>query len=242
VLSYLIVFFVISLLIFVHEVGHFAVARLLGIRIERFSVGMGRALWSVRRGGTEYRLSLVPFGGYVLPLQDSYFMQSPGGRLLFALGGPAANVALTFALSAAFNVAVAGPSLQTLLLAPLQQTANAMVLVLNALPTMLSGSNDAAGPLGVLTEGGAFIGSSFILALQFGAVMSMNLAIMNLVPIPPLDGGRVVLSLLEMVWARTARIHVALNVVGFFTLLGFLSWMTGQDLRRLIYRLLDLDV
>ena len=60
---------------------------------------------------------------------------------------------------------------------------------------------------------------------------------MNLVPVPPLDGGRIVLTLLELAWARTARLHVPVNVAGFFTLLAFLSWMTGQDLRRLFYRL-----
>ena len=236
-MSYLIVFFVVSFLIFVHELGHYAAARWLGIPVARFSVGIGRALWSVRVGETEYRLSIVPFGGYVLPVQDSYFSRSPRARLLFAIGGPAANIALTFVFSAAFNVIAFGPSFHALLLAPLQQTANALVLVLHALPTMLSGSSDAAGPLGVFSEGGAFVGSSLILALQFGAVMSMNLAVMNLVPVPPLDGGRIVLTLLELAWARTARLHVPVNVAGFFTLLAFLSWMTGQDLRRLLYRL-----
>jgi regulator of sigma E protease len=237
-MSYLIVFFVVSLLIFVHEVGHYVVARMLGIRVARFSVGIGRALCSVRHGETEYRLSLIPFGGYVLPAQDSYFAQTPGARLLFAVGGPAANIALTFVLSATFNVIVFGPSLRALLIAPLLQTGHAMALVANAIPTILTGSQAAAGPLGVVTEGGEFVGSSLILALQFGAVMSMNLAFMNLVPVPPLDGGRIVLSLLELVSTRTAKLHVPLNVAGFFAIVGFLLWTTALDLRRLLYRLL----
>ena len=51
--------------IFVHELGHFAVAKWCGVRVERFSIGFGPVIWSVIRGETEYALSIVPFGGYV---------------------------------------------------------------------------------------------------------------------------------------------------------------------------------
>src|SRR5438477_6109010 len=53
--------------IFVHELGHFLAARRRGVRVERFSIGFGPAIWS-RRGkdGVEYRLSWFPLGGYVL--------------------------------------------------------------------------------------------------------------------------------------------------------------------------------
>ncbi|HEY4301135.1 MAG TPA: RIP metalloprotease RseP [Candidatus Didemnitutus sp.] len=52
--------------IFVHELGHFLAARRRGVKIERFSIGFGPAIWSRRgRDGVEYRLSVLPFGGYV---------------------------------------------------------------------------------------------------------------------------------------------------------------------------------
>lgn len=52
--------------IFVHELGHFLAARARGLRVERFSIGFGPKLFGWMRGGVEYRLSLLPFGGYVL--------------------------------------------------------------------------------------------------------------------------------------------------------------------------------
>jgi regulator of sigma E protease len=52
-------------LIFFHELGHFTVARLLGIGVKKFSLGFGPKLWGVKSGATEYRLSAVPLGGYV---------------------------------------------------------------------------------------------------------------------------------------------------------------------------------
>ncbi len=51
--------------IFFHELGHFAVAKWCNVNVERFSIGFGPILWSVKRGETEYALSLIPFGGYV---------------------------------------------------------------------------------------------------------------------------------------------------------------------------------
>ena len=52
-------------LIFLHELGHYVAARLCGVRVEAFSVGFGKVVWKTQRYGTEWRLSAIPFGGYV---------------------------------------------------------------------------------------------------------------------------------------------------------------------------------
>lgn len=54
-----------GLVIFFHELGHFAVAKWCDVNVERFSIGFGPILWSRKRGETEYALSAIPFGGYV---------------------------------------------------------------------------------------------------------------------------------------------------------------------------------
>ena len=54
-----------GMVIFVHELGHFAVAKWCGVYVERFSIGFGPMLWMRKWGDTEYALSAVPFGGYV---------------------------------------------------------------------------------------------------------------------------------------------------------------------------------
>lgn len=65
VINILAVVFVLGVLITVHEAGHFLMARLLRVTVEVFSVGFGKRLWGFRRGDTDYRVSLIPLGGYV---------------------------------------------------------------------------------------------------------------------------------------------------------------------------------
>ena len=64
-LTTLIFLLVLAVLIFVHELGHFLVARWCGIRVDAFKIGFGPKVFSWKRGETEYGLNLIPFGGYV---------------------------------------------------------------------------------------------------------------------------------------------------------------------------------
>jgi regulator of sigma E protease len=99
---------VLGLLVFVHELGHFLVAKLLGVRVLRFSMGFGPRLAGVTVGGTEYRISALPLGGYVkmagdetgeVTGQPGEFLTSPWWvRALIAVAGPVANVITAFVL------------------------------------------------------------------------------------------------------------------------------------------------
>jgi len=64
-MSYLSIFFVISVLVFFHELGHFLFAKLFGVRVERFSIGFPPRLFGIKIGDTDYCISAIPFGGYV---------------------------------------------------------------------------------------------------------------------------------------------------------------------------------
>ena len=100
---------VLGIMIVVHELGHHLVAKSFGVRVESFSVGFGRRLFGFQYGGTDYRLSLLPFGGYVKmagenPLESrsgdaGEFMSHPRWqRILIALAGPSMNILLAVAL------------------------------------------------------------------------------------------------------------------------------------------------
>jgi regulator of sigma E protease len=101
--------FVLGVLVFVHELGHFLMARWHGVRVLVFSLGFGPKLLKVTRGGTEYALSAVPLGGYVKMAGESPEEQRTGSpdeflsktkwqRFQILIMGPAMNIALAIVL------------------------------------------------------------------------------------------------------------------------------------------------
>ncbi|MCZ6451908.1 MAG: site-2 protease family protein, partial [Deltaproteobacteria bacterium] len=65
-------------MIFIHELGHHIAAKLLGIRVDVFSLGFGRRLFGFKRGDTDYRVSLLPLGGYVKMAGENYDEEPTG--------------------------------------------------------------------------------------------------------------------------------------------------------------------
>jgi len=104
---------VLGIMVLVHEFGHFAVAKLCGVRVEVFSVGFGKRLFGFRRGDTDYRLSLLPLGGYVKMSGEAPGEGTTGDpgefsahprwqRILIGLAGPVCNFLLALLLMTGF--------------------------------------------------------------------------------------------------------------------------------------------
>jgi regulator of sigma E protease len=100
---------VLGILILIHELGHFLVAKLFGVRVEVFSIGFGKRLIGWRKGDTDYRISALPLGGYVKmagenPMEartgdpGEFLSHSRWQRFLIAAAGPAMNIMLAIAL------------------------------------------------------------------------------------------------------------------------------------------------
>jgi regulator of sigma E protease len=104
---------VVSVLVLVHELGHLVAAKVFGVRVLTFSLGLGPRLWGITAGGTEYRIALVPLGGYVRMLGEgaddaqaaaSSANPSPASfrskpvlqRLVIVLAGPLMSISLPF--------------------------------------------------------------------------------------------------------------------------------------------------
>jgi regulator of sigma E protease len=70
IISGVIFIFLIGLVVFIHELGHFAAAKKVGVVVQEFAFGFGKAIWKKRYKGTDYRINLIPLGGYVKMLGD----------------------------------------------------------------------------------------------------------------------------------------------------------------------------
>jgi regulator of sigma E protease len=102
---------VLGIMVLIHEFGHFAVAKLCGVRVEVFSLGFGTRLFGVKWGDTDYRVSALPLGGYVKMSGETPGSETTGDpgefsshprwqRVLIAVAGPVANFILAFVLMA----------------------------------------------------------------------------------------------------------------------------------------------
>src|SRR5277367_6576071 len=100
-------------LVILHELGHFAAAKAVGMRVERFSLFFPPTLFSVRRGETEYGIGAIPLGGYVKitgmspeeigglepeVARRAYYTQAPWKRIVVILAGPGVNILIAFLL------------------------------------------------------------------------------------------------------------------------------------------------
>lgn len=100
-----------GVVVIIHELGHFIAAKKTGVKVEAFSVGFGPKIWGIKKGETEYRISLILFGGYVKmkgmegeegkephEIEGGFFAAPPGRRAFIAFAAPAMNVLLALAV------------------------------------------------------------------------------------------------------------------------------------------------
>ncbi|HRZ27357.1 MAG TPA: site-2 protease family protein [Spirochaetota bacterium] len=235
-MSYITALAVLSMIILVHESGHFMAARACGIKIRIFSVGFGPALAKKHIRGTEFRISLFPIGGYVLPdIRDEkeFFAISPLRRIVFSIGGPAGNIAAAIAILSAADMIAHGFTPGGTVLGPIQAALSFFSHYLSAIPGMFSNPEKLSGIVGIVSQGGGFIGGDFMKTLAFAAMMNMNLALFNLLPFPVLDGGKILLYLLEKASPRTVKLHLPISLASWGIIVLLTVYVTVMDIVRL---------
>ncbi|HEX8188118.1 MAG TPA: RIP metalloprotease RseP [Pyrinomonadaceae bacterium] len=128
-LGYLAFVFILGSAVILHEFGHFIVAKMLGIRVETFSVGFGKRLWGRKWGTTDYRLSLIPLGGYVklggddsnagieegteeeIPTKERFDLRPRYQKFMVGVAGPVMNVLTALAIPFVGAMTVGVPAL-----------------------------------------------------------------------------------------------------------------------------------
>ena len=236
-MEYLVILLVLSTLILIHESGHFLAAYLVHIPIEIFSVGFGPKLVGIRKGKTEYRISLIPLGGYVLPeiIDEKDFYNIPvNKRIFFALGGPLSNIFLAIFLLAVLNIFQSGFTFNNIFITPLSQTLNFFYRFCCSIPRLFSSLENLSGIVGIVAQGKILMGTGIIGILSFSAMLSLNLAVLNLnfLPIPVLDGGKIFLYLLEKINPKTVKLQIPATIFGWVIMLIFMICITALDIKR----------
>ncbi|MBS1878819.1 MAG: site-2 protease family protein [Actinobacteria bacterium] len=123
-MSWVLIFLGFSLLIILHEGGHYLAAKATGMRVERFFLFFGPTIWSFKRGETEYGIKSIPLGGYVkitgmnpeeeVPPEHeakAYYKQKVWKRIVVVAAGPAVNIALAFIILFGVRTVMGTPEL-----------------------------------------------------------------------------------------------------------------------------------
>ncbi len=341
--------FVLGTLVFVHEFGHFIVAKMVKVRVEVFSLGFGKPLWSFKKGDTEYRISMIPLGGYVKLAGENpeeerkvepweFLSKSVGERVAIIAAGPLFNFICAFFLliivcfsgvphltstigmikenypafnaglqendkivsidgkkikfwdelseeihgkteqkpvvlqvlrgSETFSISII-PQVETIrtllgedkkvaligigpandvevvkysFVASISEAAKQVVyrtkMIFFALYQMICGKispREMAGPVGIFQITGKAAQMGFIYLLDLMALLSINLAVINLFPIPVLDGGHLLFLALEKMRGKAPSLKVQeiATRIGFSLLMLLMVLVLYNDLNRI---------
>ena len=107
-------------------------------------------------------------------------------------------------------------------------------MVLCALPQMFAHPEQLSGIIGIVAVGGHAITAYFSKIFILAAMLNINLAVLNLLPILPLDGGKILFCLLEVIHRSLAKLRIPLTVTGWVLLLGLIFSISVMDVFKLV--------
>jgi regulator of sigma E protease len=321
-----------SILIFVHELGHFISAKSFGIKVNKFALGMGPVLLKKQKGDTEYSLRLFPIGGFcamegedeeseddrafnnkkawqkiivvcagsfmnlilaiILMIIVMFFIGSAtttldeivadspamaaglqaGDQIVALDGDPVKNwrditdylssskektVTITLNrdgqelnLTSTFTESTDGR--QTIGIVPVLErnpakavgdgfiaTYNMGTMMLDVIRQLFTGDvsiKELSGPVGIVYMTGVTVKAGFINFVYFMALLSLNLAIINMLPLPALDGGRLLFILARKITGKaiTDDMEGKIHFIGIMLLFGLMIYVTWNDITRFI--------
>ncbi len=236
-MGYILVIVILGVLILIHELGHLAAAKCAKIPVARFSVGFGPKLWGFKSNETDYWLALFPLGGYVLPYVDDERGLSGYSlfqRVVLCLGGPVANIVAALVCLSIVTAVGSGIDLSSVLVKPLLHLFRIGHQIVLAIPALFYHPDKLSGVVGIVAFGGHNAGADFSQLLMFSVLLNINLAILNMLPIPPLDGGKIVLYLLESICKPLKWLQVPMTIGGWALIMGIMIYATVTDIQHLI--------
>ncbi len=245
-LSFMVVF---TLIVLVHEFGHFLAARKSGVKVYEFSIGFPfspRILTFFRHKETEFTLRLLPLGGFVAFSRDdatddasALLEVSYSRRALIMAAGSLFNIA--FALLIFVPVFMIGKHLGLM---------DAAVMSLKTAWAMLSGTvmflvniftghgamEGLSGPIGIAAMAGKAASKGLVNLFYFTGVLSLSLGIMNLIPFPALDGGQLLMLVGESIRRKpfSPRTYQVATITGLALFALLTVVVSYRDIVRLI--------
>ena len=247
-ISALKIIILLGFLIFIHEGGHFLVAKLCKVKVNEFAIGFGPTIWKKQGKETKYALRLIPLGGFVSmegedeESQDerSFSKASIPKRLAIVFAGPIINILFAiivyFVLAVIFHMTQVGNFGEALNFAG-NVTGNFLGSTFDGIKQLFTGQiglDQMMGPVGISEVVSQTSGLFEFINMM--AVISLSLGITNLLPIPALDGGKILLLIIEAIRRKPLKqkTEVYIQLAGFVFLITLSIFVTYHDITRII--------
>ncbi len=243
------IIFLLGFLIFIHEFGHYTIAKMCKVRVNEFSIGFGPKIFSKAKNETTYEIRLIPLGGYVsLEGEDehsdkegSFNKASIPKRIAIIAAGAVVNIIfgliLYFIIIQIRYIIVMNSSFLEGTKYAFYALGQLIVELFKEVGYIFSGHlsiDDMTGPVGIssmISKTNGFVEFLYLLS-----IISISLGMTNLLPFVPLDGGKILLLIIEAIRKKELpeNIVINLNMIGMFILITLSVFVTFNDVKRAI--------
>lgn len=240
IISAIKIIFLLGFLIFIHEGGHFTVAKLCKVKVNQFAIGFGPKIVEFKGKETLYALRLIPLGGFVSlegengdsTEERAFNNASIPKRVAIVAAGAMVNI--IFGLAIYFVLASIIYGNAGLALKALGNYSYALIESIKMLFTGNVGINDLTGPVGI--SGMVSQTTSIKEYVYLMSIISTSLGITNLLPLPALDGGKIVLLIIEAIRKKPLKqeTEIQIQLLGFSILIVLALIVTYNDVLRII--------
>ncbi len=239
---------VFSIIVLIHELGHFIAARVSGVKVYEFSIGFPfspKVVTLFKHRETEFTLRLLPLGGFVSFSEgvdeeaNGLFEASYFKRALILSAGSLLNVIFAFLVFiTVFMLGKNIPFSDAVLMSAeiLWEILAGTALLISNLITGNGSMEGLAGPVGIASLAGQAASKGFINLMYFTGLLSMSLGIMNLLPLPALDGGQLSMLFIEAIRQKplSLKTYQVVTVLGMSLFIILTVIVTYRDIVRLV--------
>lgn len=254
------IIFLLGFLIIIHEGGHFLVARLCKVKVNEFAIGFGKVIWQKQGRETKYTIRIIPLGGFCSmegedeesDVEGSFSKASVWKRIAIVLAGATVNILfgilVYFILISAVGIQFVDPAKDTVFNRVYyggRATGEFIGTIFESIKTLFTGKLATDQMVGIVGISEVVVQTSGIINyLHLLAVISVSLGVTNLLPIPALDGGKIIILLIEIIRKKPMKIETEakIQLVGFSILMALFLIVTYNDIIRIVGRYLKIII
>ena len=245
------VIFLLGFLILIHEGGHFLVAKLCKVRVNEFAIGFGKVIWSRQGKETKYSIRIIPLGGFCsMEGEDeesdavgSFSKVSVWKRMAIVFAGATVNIIfgilVYFVLISSVGIQFLDPARDTFfnrIYYGAKGTGEFIATIFDSIKTLITGGIRTDQMVGIVGISEVVVKTNGIINyLYLLAVISVSLGVTNLLPIPALDGGKILILLIEVIRRKPMKLETEakIQLLGFSILMALTIFVTYNDILRI---------